>query len=202
MNDATAQFGMQLGHSAVAAGQEYVQRNFGTIFPSTTLKHHFNVSNTYVINKLRIVLFPWLHKPWGRRLQRSEQAQAPEWQSPRDDINSPDLYIPLMAVVTYILLCALYAGFQKQFHTKILGESASRAILVVLLDFVFVKLGCYFLNVQSTTQVADLVAYGGYKFVGVIFALLTSLLHLPSILNTVVFIYAFLANAFFLVSSS
>lgn len=27
MNDATAQFGMQLGHSAVAAGQDYVQRN-------------------------------------------------------------------------------------------------------------------------------------------------------------------------------
>jgi len=119
MNDATAQFGMQLGHSAVAAGQEYVQRNFGTIFPSTTLKHHFNVSNTYVINKLRIVLFPWLHKPWGRRIQRSEQGQAPEWQSPRDDINSPDLYIPLMAIVTYILLYALHTGFQGQFHPKV-----------------------------------------------------------------------------------
>jgi hypothetical protein len=27
MSDATAQFGMQLGHSAVAAGQDYVQKN-------------------------------------------------------------------------------------------------------------------------------------------------------------------------------
>jgi hypothetical protein len=27
MNDTTAQFGMQLGHSAVAAGQDYVQKN-------------------------------------------------------------------------------------------------------------------------------------------------------------------------------
>jgi len=27
MNDATAQIGMQLGQSAVAAGQDYVQRN-------------------------------------------------------------------------------------------------------------------------------------------------------------------------------
>ena len=27
LNDATAQFGMQLGHNAVAAGQEYVQKN-------------------------------------------------------------------------------------------------------------------------------------------------------------------------------
>jgi len=27
MNDTTAQFGMQLGHSAVPAGQDYVQKN-------------------------------------------------------------------------------------------------------------------------------------------------------------------------------
>lgn len=27
INDATAQLGMQLGHSAVAAGQEYMQKN-------------------------------------------------------------------------------------------------------------------------------------------------------------------------------
>jgi protein transport protein YIF1 len=110
MNDATAQFGMQLGHSAVAAGQDYVQRNvhfnlyisfplndeslqFGTMFPSTTIKHHFNVSNSYVIHKIKLVLFPWTHKPWSRRLRRSEQGQS-EWQSPREDINSPDLYIP------------------------------------------------------------------------------------------------------------
>ncbi|RDB30741.1 Protein transport protein yif1 [Hypsizygus marmoreus] len=201
MNDATAQFGMQLGHSAVAAGQDYVQRNFGTIFPSTTLKHHFNVSNSYVIYKLKLVLFPWLHKPWARKVRRSEQGQATEWQSPREDLNSPDLYIPLMAFVTYILLCALLAGLQKQFHTKVLGEAASRALIVVILDLAFVKLGCYFLNVQGSSQVVDLIAYGGYKFVGVIFTLLASFLHFPSILNTLVFIYAFLANAFFLLRS-
>ena len=50
--------------------------------------------------------------------------------------------------------------------SQILGESASRAVLVVLLDFAFVKLGCYFLNIQGSGQVVDLIAYGGYKFVG------------------------------------
>ncbi|KAF8219837.1 YIF1-domain-containing protein [Tricholoma matsutake] len=200
MNDATAQFGMQLGHSAVAAGQDYVQRNFGTMFPSTTIKHHFNVSNSYVIHKIKLVLFPWTHKPWSRRLRRSEQGQS-EWQNPREDINSPDLYIPAMAVVTYILLCALHAGLQKQFHTKVLGDSASRAIAVVLLDLAFVKLGCYFLNVQGQSQFVDLIAYGGYKFVGVIFTLIATLSNLTRVLWTLVFIYAFFANAFFLLRS-
>ena len=112
MNEATAQFGLQLGHSAVAAGQDYVQKNVRTTFRHLLffslsyshpqlggivlvpmLKHHFNVSNSYVIKKIQLVLFPWFHKPWSRKLRRTEQGQT-EWQPPRNDINSPDLYIP------------------------------------------------------------------------------------------------------------
>lgn len=198
MNDATAQFGMQLGHSAVAAGQDYVQRNvcrvtpmagqtlmnfvqFSGIVPFSILKHHFNVSNSYVIKKIQLVLFPWFHKPWTRKIRRSEHGQS-EWQPPREDINSPDLYIPrslslsyhgllllmklVMALVTYILLAALQSGLKQRFHPRILGDSASKGLAVVVLDFFFVKIGCYFLNVQGTGQVVDLIAYGGYKFVG------------------------------------
>ncbi|KAF6743844.1 hypothetical protein DFP72DRAFT_748716, partial [Ephemerocybe angulata] len=51
---------------------------------------HFNVSNSYVLHKLRRVLLPWLHKPWARRTKRTEQGLH-EWQPPRDDVNSPDL---------------------------------------------------------------------------------------------------------------
>lgn len=38
--------------------------------------------------------------------------------------------------------------------------------MVVLVDFGFVYMGCYFLNVQQSNQLVDLVAYAGYKFVG------------------------------------
>ncbi|KAI6038572.1 hypothetical protein EDC04DRAFT_2868363 [Pisolithus marmoratus] len=197
MNDTTAQFGMQLGQSAVAAGHEYVQKNFGGFIP---LKHHFNVSNSYVMKKLQILLFPWRHKPWSRRVRRSEAGHT-EWQPPRDDINSPDLYIPLMAFVTYILISALQTGLQDRFHPQILGASASRALVVLLLDFLFVKGGCYLLNVQSSSQVTDLVAYGGYKFVGVILTLLSGLVNPSRTIYLLVFAYAFAANAFFLLRS-
>jgi len=72
----------------------------------------------------------------------------------------------VMALVTYILLAALQSGLRERFHPEVLGESASRALAVVLLDFAFVKIGCYFLNIQGSSQVVDLIAYGGYKFVG------------------------------------
>ncbi|KAJ7705271.1 YIF1-domain-containing protein [Mycena rosella] len=198
MNDATAQFGMQLGHSAVAAGQDYVQRTWGGVLPSARVKPHFNVSNSYVIHKLRIVLFPWMHKHWGRNSRRTDAGQT-EWLPPREDVNSPDLYIPLMALVTYILLCAFHSGLQERFHPQVLGESASRALMVVMLDFVFVQLGCYFLNVQGPSQSIDVIAYGGYKFVGVIPTLLASFLKLGGTLTFLTFLYFFAAIGFFLV---
>ncbi|KAH9475837.1 Protein transport protein yif1 [Psilocybe cubensis] len=193
---ATAQLGMQLGQSAVAAGQEYVQRNFGTIIPSYHIKHYFNVSNSYVIKKLRLLLFPWMHKTYFRR----PRAQG-EWLPPRNDINSPDLYIPVMAVFTYILLTTLNSGINSKFSPLVLGESASRSTAVLLLDFCFVRLGCYILNIQGSSQVMDLIAYGGYKFVGVIFTLAAGFLGVKGPLWTMVFLYAFAGYAFFLLRS-
>lgn len=52
------------------------------------LKHYFNVTNSYVVNKLGLVLFPWRHRPWIR--QNYDGFYLP----PREDINSPDMYIP------------------------------------------------------------------------------------------------------------
>lgn len=59
-----------------------------------------------------------------------------------------------MALVTYILLAALHSGLQSRFHPEILGVTASTAIVVVLLDFAFVKFGCYILNIQVWPLVA------------------------------------------------
>ncbi|KAL1689787.1 YIF1-domain-containing protein [Schizophyllum commune] len=237
VDSATAQLGMQLGSSAVAAGQEYVQKNL-QFFPKAAVKHHFNVSNSYVIHKLKLVLFPWTHKPWARRkavnashtysqpqpyasgagypqsqyypphAAATSPTQGPppgdnaleEFLPPRDDINSPDLYIPSMAMVTYILVSAIQRGLGGGFDPKVLGETFSVSILIVFVDICFVKTGTFLLAVPPSAQVSlvDLVAYSGYKFVGVTATVLTSFLHLGKMLYTLVFFYTFLANAFFL----
>jgi len=193
----------QMGFSVLAAGQDRLQRNFMTnALPS--LKHHFNVSNSYVLQKLRIVLFPWGHKPWGRRTVRAsagEGSQSTEYQPPREDINSPDLYIPSMALVTYVLLSAVQSGLNGNFTPEILGTSCYKALAVVLLEFLFVKLGCYLLNIAGTSTVVDLVSYGGYKFVGIMPVLLASLMGLRPSFYWPIFLYSFSATAFFLLRS-
>jgi hypothetical protein len=71
-----------------------------------------------------------------------------------------------MALVTYILLVALQGGLQKRFDPREFAGSASKAIGVLTVDYLFTKGGCYILGVQGAMQSFDLVSYGGYKFVG------------------------------------
>ncbi|PVI06035.1 YIF1-domain-containing protein [Periconia macrospinosa] len=206
INDPTAQLGFQMGKSAVDAGQQYMEQNFGRFISVSALKHYFNVSNSYVVNKLYIVLFPWRHRPWARQQRNVNNAQDVFYLAPREDINSPDMYIPMMALVTYILLSTLLAGLRGAFHPELLGYTATLAISVMLLEILAIKLGTFILAINSSSQLLDLVAYSGYKFVGVIVSLLLSSLfsHLGiggSWISWLIFFYCFSANAFFLLRS-
>jgi hypothetical protein len=79
-----------------------------------------------------------------------------------------------MAFVTYILLAALQSGLQSRFHPEIFGVAATKAIVVLILDFLFVKGGCYLLGIQGSNPIVDLIAYSGYKFVGCVVGLAKS----------------------------
>ncbi|KAL6705566.1 Protein transport protein yif1 [Coniothyrium glycines] len=211
INDPTAQLGFQMGKSAVDAGQQYMEQNFGRFVSLSALKHYFNVTNSYVLTKLRIILFPWWHRPWSRQQRHaSDPATAASSSSlylpPREDVNSPDMYIPTMALVTYILLSTLLAGLRGAFHPELLGYTATLAISVTLLEILIIRTGTFLLAISSSSQLLDLVAYSGYKFVHVILALL--LTHLLScigfasaMLSWAIFLYCFSANAFFLLRS-
>lgn len=115
------------------------------------------------------------------------------------------MYIPVMAFVTYILLSTLLAGLRGAFHPEVMGLAATAAFAIVAIEILGLKFGTYILSISNDSQLLDLVAYSGYKFVGVIVTLVVA-----EILNGgkgtggwagwVVFTYTFLANAFFLVS--
>ncbi len=154
-------------------------------------------------------MFPWWHRPWSRQQRHNadpSNAGASLYLPPREDINSPDMYIPTMALVTYILLSTLLAGLRGAFHPELLGYTATVAISVTLLEILIIRTGTFLLAISSSSQLLDLVAYSGYKFVHVIVSLLLS--HFTSWLGVggtwvswIVFLYCFGANAFFLLRS-
>jgi protein transport protein YIF1 len=172
----------------------------------TALKHYFNVSNGYVVNKLFLVLFPWRHKPWSRKQSIGPNGQEGWFLPPRDDLNSPDMYIPLMALVTYILLATLLAGIRGQFQPDRLGYTATYAFVIVVLEIMLLKLGCYLLSISNESQILDLVAYSGYKFIGVITTIVIGQIvnggrGTGGWIGWITFAYTFFANALFLVSA-
>ena len=107
----------------------------------------------------------------------------------------------VMALMTYILLSGAVAGSKGRFDPELLSIAASQALGIIFLEFCCIKLGCYLLNIQGDGAVIDLVAYSGYKFVGIIVSLLASLAGLRSSICWAIFVYVFAANAFFLLRS-
>ncbi|KAJ2850337.1 Transport protein yif1 [Coemansia brasiliensis] len=199
-NNQAAQLGMQFAGSAMNAMQENVQQNVGRYVSMHQLKHYFDVSNIYVLSKLQILVFPWLQKSWNRQAQRDQTGQVAGFKSPREDTNSPDLYIPVMGLVSYVIMIGLIIGRLGVFHPEDLGFTASSALGIIVFEVLLVKTFCYLLSVGSELQFLDIVAYSGYKFVTTILVVLLKP-WAPWWLTWTSFFYFGFALAFFMIRS-
>ncbi|KAL1460787.1 hypothetical protein WDU94_012736 [Cyamophila willieti] len=130
------------------------------------LKYYFAVDTRYVMRKLKLLMFPFLHKDWGVQYEQDQPVQ------PRYEINAPDLYIPTMAYVTYILLAGLVLGIQNRFSPEKLGLHATTATLWICGELGVEYIMLYLTNIQTNLKFWDLLAYAGYKYVGIIVAIL------------------------------
>jgi len=114
--------------------------------------------------------------------------------------------VAAMAIVTYILLATLIAGLRGEFQPEVLGKTASTALIVVIVEIMILKLGCYLLGISNESQLLDLIAYSGYKFVGMIVTIVVAEIAnggegTGGWVGWTVFAYTFLANSLFLMRS-
>lgn len=163
--DPTTAMGLQFGQSAFDASQQYVSSNFGNYLSKMgDLQYLFQISNKYVLKKLTLILFPFSNRIWSRQVVVQENVNLESYAPPVDDKNSPDLYIPVMGVATYILTWAIFAGFKGEFHPQLFGYTATQTMAYYLLDTILLRFFIYILSVPNS-KLWDLVAYSGYKFV-------------------------------------
>lgn len=166
--DPAASMAAQFAKSSLGQSNTYLQQNFGLYMPvAGELKYYFKVSNAYAWRKLALILFPYRHKDWQRILavDQGGAAAASLFMPACDDINAPDLYIPLMSFVTYILLWALLLGLRGDFHPEVFGYLASQTLACLFLDILIFRVGLYLLNCLTQSSFWDLVAFSGYKYV-------------------------------------
>uniref|UniRef100_A0A8C6D697 Protein YIF1 n=1 Tax=Moschus moschiferus TaxID=68415 RepID=A0A8C6D697_MOSMO len=81
-----------------------------------------------------------------------------------------------MAFITYVLLAGMALGIQKRFSPEVLGLCASTALVWVVMEVLALLLGVYLATVRSDLSTFHLLAYSGYKYVGMILSVLTGLL--------------------------
>jgi len=85
--------------------------------------------------------------------------------TPRGDLQAPDLYIPLMAFVTFILAVGCVQGaYSDSFDFEQLAVVYSKCCFLWLLETCCQKGLFYFLNIGNP-PFFELAAYSGYKFV-------------------------------------
>jgi len=148
----------------------------GKYIDSQSLKLYFQVDTNYVQKKLFLLFLPFLHKDWSIRNKGSNTAPL----SPRDDINVPDLYIPSMAIITYVLLSGIYLGRQNKFTPEALGTNLSYGMGWMVFEVLLVLFIMYLIDVRTDMKTYDIVSYLGYKFVPVC-TLMCSLIVLPTV---------------------
>lgn len=110
------------------------------------IRKYFDVSSSYVLDKLLLIVFPFNYSniSFGESLYR------------------PDLYIPMMSLITVILLKAFFLGLTNQFHPEKLGLLLSRFILAQIGLSCLYKTLMYFSDISL--DFTDLFCFSGYKF--------------------------------------
>ena len=143
---------MQYGAQFTQQGQEQIQKHLDKYISIGQLKYYFAVDTSYVARKLAILLFPvsvfipaapktdldpynpptydgcqshqfckcfqFARNDWTIKYNQEEPVQ------PKYDVNAPDLYIPSMAYMTYILIVGYILGLRDAFSPDLLATTA------------------------------------------------------------------------------
>lgn len=161
---------LQYGQKLADQGKELVHKEFEKYVSVSKLKYYFAVDNRYVLNKLRLIFFPFAQRDWSLKFDQDQPVQ------PRFDINAPDLYIPTMGYITYIVLAGFMLGMQERFSPEQLGIQASSALAYNIFELIVYTITLYVTNIQTNLRTLDLVAFSGYKYASIVAILCFSML--------------------------
>uniref|UniRef100_A0ACD5YPS5 Uncharacterized protein n=1 Tax=Avena sativa TaxID=4498 RepID=A0ACD5YPS5_AVESA len=156
------------GEKFLGSSSEFMQSNITQYLSDP--QYYFQVNSQYVRNKLKVILFPFFHRGHWTRITEPVGGRL-SYKPPIQDINAPDLYIPLMAFGTYIVIAGYALGVLGRFTPEALTLQFTRGLLGWFLQVVLIKGLLYSLG-SGEAPLLDIVAYAGYGFAGTSLAML------------------------------
>mmetsp|Transcript_5260 Transcript_5260/g.9893 ORF Transcript_5260/g.9893 Transcript_5260/m.9893 type:complete len:359 (-) Transcript_5260:189-1265(-) len=165
-----------------------------------SLRYYFHVDNKYVVNKLKLLFLPFLNKNWERIRfgdEGTNQMRTSDFAPPKGDVNAPDLYLPVMAFVTYALCMGFIKGTKKNFSPEMLQDTFSTSALTLVLEVMLMRGGLYSLGGASVKiPYLDLCVYASYKYVPIALCLGLGYFLGTAVYNALM-VYCALAISFF-----
>lgn len=152
------------GEKILGSSSEYVNSNLISKYLADS-QYYFQVNDDYVKNKLKLILFPFFHRGHWTRITEPVGGRL-SYKPPIYDINAPDLYIPLMAFATYVVLSGVILGLQGKFSPEAVNWVFMKGMVGWFLQFSLLKVSLLTLS-SGGAPYCDIVAYAGYAFVGI-----------------------------------
>lgn len=134
---------VEIGRGMVNASRDYMSKSISQI-SLNPFKPFFSITHAYIFKKVLLILFPF----------RTHLFTT--------NIANPDLYIPLMSLLTHILL----SGLRHSFRPDKVGFILTRCVTYEIVLVVAVRLIGYFLD--TDIRALEFLSFSGYKFVVVI----------------------------------
>ncbi|CAD7950782.1 unnamed protein product [Amoebophrya sp. A120] len=192
---------------AMSAGVDQVAKNATVLtryLPSFDyFRSYFAVNHMYVLRKLGILVFPFKKGKVDTQPDDSHLGLRPNHDKPdgegqqivvlKSNVDDPELYVPSMGALTYLVLITLHMALTDQFHPDVFTTTIKWCVVVATLENGIGRL--VFLTINSSVSLIDLVAFNGYKYVTLsVLSLLA--MFLPYVLFMLFFAY-FAAAAVF-----
>lgn len=183
------QMGMQFGTRIIDEGKGRLSS-----IQTSELKKRFAVSHEFVLGKLKLLAFPFrtsFARDKNYNLSTAgggddsldlmgTQGSASSDNSNNDvhdegpasgDILAPDLYLPLMSLITYVVLCAFGTGLtSSQFSPSALATTVTASTTLVVFEALAIKLWRMMTSLPPPVFF-DTIALFGYFYVNVCYAL-------------------------------
>lgn len=171
---------------AFQLGSAYINKSMPTR-RFEKLRRYFQIDNMYLIKKLFLIAYPYRGDSWTQHTQRDTSFIS---------IAEPDLYIPFMAVITYILLLAGELEMQNKFRPETLGKISTQTIMAYLLEVLLIK-GLSFFFEAKEMELLDIASFFGYKYVYILAMKLSSLV-LAQVLRKLLWVFLIFSSVMFL----
>jgi len=143
------------------------------------LRHYFNVNNRYVLKKIKMILFPFISQEESSKTLSEDFFQENNpYQLPKKSLSSPDLYIPVMAIMTFILMMCFTKGMGDNFAPELIGYYLTNCLLASIFEIFVYKIVLVLVHIR-TLSMWDLVALVNYKYVGLCFIMMLNLILSP-----------------------